>query len=242
MVAVVTGSTRGIGKAIAEQLEQDGFTVIYSSASGNAGDAQHYIQCDISNSADRQRLCDETLRRFGRVDCLVNNAGVAPLQRADLLQTSEESFRRVLGVNLEGTFFLSQIFARAMVQLRETLEDYTPRIVNISSISAYTSSIERGEYCVSKAGVAMVTQLFAQRLAEYSIGVFEVRPGVIATDMTAPVMAKYEALIAGGLTPTRRMGAPRDVANCVAAICRGSFDFSTGQVFNVDGGFHLRRL
>ena len=242
MVAVVTGSSRGIGRAIAGQLEQDGFTVVYSSASGNAGNAPHCIQCDISNSEDRQRLCDETLRKFGRVDCLVNNAGVAPLERTDLLQTSEESFRRVLGVNLEGTFFLSQLFARAMVQLSETLEDYAPRIVNISSISAYTSSIERGEYCISKAGVAMVTQLFAHRLAEHGIGVFEVRPGVIATDMTAPVTAKYEALIENGLTPTRRMGAPQDVAACVAAICRGDFDFSTGQVFNVDGGFHIRRL
>jgi len=242
MVAVVTGSSRGIGKAIAERLEREGCTVVYSSASGNAGNARYYTQCDISKAEDRQRLCNETLQQFGQIDCLVNNAGVAPLERVDLLHTSVESFHRVLGINLEGTFFLSQLFAREMIKLRETLENYTPRIVNISSISAYTSSIERGEYCISKAGVAMITQLFAHRLAEHNIGVFEVRPGVIATDMTAPVMAKYEALIENGLTPTRRMGCPDDIANCVSAICRGDFDFSTGQVFNIDGGFHLRRL
>jgi len=242
MVAVVTGSTRGIGKAIAERLEREGYTVVYSSEQSDNGGLPNYIQCDISNAAHRQHLCDEVLRKFGRADCLVNNAGVAPLERVDLLQTSEESFRRVLGINLEGTFFLSQVFAREMIRLGETLQGYTPRIVNISSISAYTSSIERGEYCISKAGVAMVTQLFAHRLAEHGIGVFEVRPGVIATDMTAPVTAKYEALIEDGLTPTRRMGQPDDIASCVAAICRGDFDFSTGQVFNIDGGFHFRRL
>ena len=242
MVAVVTGSTRGIGKAIALGLEQVGYTVVYSARQSDSGCFEHYIPCDIADSEQRKFLCDEVMRRFGRIDCLVNNAGVAPAQRVDLLETGEESFRRVLGVNLEGTFFLSQLFAREMVRLSETLQNYKPRIVNISSVSAYASSVERGEYCISKAGVAMVTQLFAHRLAEHGIGVFEVRPGVIATDMTAPVLEKYQVLIDDGLTPTRRLGAPKDVAKCVAAICRGDFDFSTGQVFNVDGGFHFRRL
>ena len=238
-VAVVTGAARGIGRAIALSLEAKGYKVVYADVSFEKEDenkSENYILCDISSEADRQRLLDETLKRYGQVDLLVNNAGVAPLVRMDILETSIESFKRVLNINLEGTFFMSQIFARQM------LSQGSGRIINIASISSYTSSVVRGEYCISKAGVSMVTQLFADRLAEAGIGVFEIRPGVILTDMTAAVKDKYAALIEDGLTPTRRFGMPQDVANAVLAVADGRFDFSTGQIFNVDGGFHIRRL
>ena len=174
---------------------------------------------------------------------MVNNAGVAPNVRLDLLETTEESFDRLMGINLKGTFFMCQLAANTMIEMQQQgLEDYTPRIVNISSMSAYTSSVNRGEYCISKAGISMTTQLFADRLAEYGIPVFEVRPGIIQTDMTAGVSEKYQKLIEGGVTPIRRFGQPADVANCVAAAVSGLLDFATGQVLNADGGFHIRRL
>jgi len=239
-IALVTGSTRGIGKAIAEALEREGCLVVRSGTGPK--DIKDYIPCDISKTEDRARCFDEIHRRYGRLDILVNNAGVAPLERLDLLQTSEESFRRVLDINLLGTFFMCQRAALDMLALQNTLEDYRPRIINISSISAYTSSVTRGEYCVSKAGVSMVTQLFADRLARHGIPVFEVRPGVILTDMTAPVAEKYQKMIAEGLTPVRRMGRPEDVADCVLALCSGRLDFAAGQVIDADGGFHIRRL
>ena len=174
---------------------------------------------------------------------LTNNAGVAPTVRLDVLKTTQESFERVVGINCEGTFFMCQLFANAMIELQnKDLPDYKPRIVNISSVSAYTSSTSRGEYCISKAGISMVTKLFADRLAEYGIPVFEVRPGIILTDMTACVKEKYDKLIAEGITPTKRMGLPEDVAKCVIGACSGLFDFGTGTVFNADGGFNIRRL
>ena len=173
----------------------------------------------------------------------MNNAGVACKQRLSILETTPESFERLMKVNCEGTFFLCQGGANRMIACqRQNLEDYHPRIVNISSISAYTSSTNRGEYCISKAGISMITQLFADELASYGIPVFEVRPGIIATDMTAPVHEKYEKLIAQGVTPIRRFGQPEDVADCVWAACSGLLDFGTGTVLNADGGFHLRRL
>ena len=239
-VAAVTGSTRGIGRAIADALAREGYTIVRSGTSPK--DGAGYIPCDISKAQDRERLFDEIDRRYGRLDLLVNNAGVAPLERLDLLQTTEESFRRVLDINLLGTFFLCQRAANYMLERQGTLTDYHPRIVNISSISAYTSSTSRGEYCVSKAGVSMVTQLFAGRLADAGIPVFEVRPGIILTDMTAPVREKYQKLIDEGLTPIRRFGQPEDVADCVLALCSGRLDFAAGQVIDADGGFHLRRL
>lgn len=239
--ALVTGSTRGIGKAIAEKLEKTGYTVIYSASSGSNG-MKNYIQCDISDSAQREHLLEEIMRRFGRIDLLVNNAGVAPAKRLDLLETTEESFDRLMRINLKGTFFMCQLFGRKMLELKRTLEDYTPRIINISSISSYASSVERGEYCVSKAGISMTTQLFAHRLAAEGIGVFEIRPGIILTDMTAPVREKYELMVAAGITPIRRFGRPEDVADCVAACASGLLDFAAGQVINADGGFHLRRF
>ena len=174
---------------------------------------------------------------------LVNNAGVAPTVRLDLLETTEDSFDRLMQINLKGTFFMCQLAARMMIDMQgKGLEDYTPRLVNISSMSAYTSSTSRGEYCVSKAGISMTTQLFADRLAEYGIPVFEVRPGIIQTDMTAGVTEKYQKLIDGGITPIKRFGQPADVANCVCAAVSGLLDFAAGQVLNADGGFHIRRL
>jgi len=173
----------------------------------------------------------------------VNNAGVAPRVRLDILETTEESFDFLINVNLRGTFFMCQAAANLMrgYQARG-VEDYTPRIVNIASMSSYTSSTNRGEYCISKAGISMVTQLFADKLAEDGIPVFEVRPGIIQTDMTATVTEKYQKLIDGGVTPIRRFGQPEDVANCVMAAVSGRLDFATGQVLNADGGFHIRRL
>ncbi|MCL2512969.1 MAG: 3-ketoacyl-ACP reductase [Oscillospiraceae bacterium] len=249
--AVITGSRRGIGYAVAKQLERDGYISVYSGVSETFGEP-NYIKCDVSIKEDRENLLKTVLERCGRVDVLVNNAGVAPLERLDILKTTPESFERLIKINLEGTFFMSQLFANEFVNTILNIKKSNPyslipnpcnpKIINISSVSAYASSVERGEYCVSKAGLSMVTKLFAHRLAEYGIGVFEVRPGVIKTDMTAPVTEKYEKLIAEGLTPTKRFGLPEDVAACVSAICTGAFDFSTGQVFNVDGGFHLRRF
>ena len=239
-IAAVTGSTRGIGKAIAGALESEGYTVVRSGTSPK--DSADYIPCDISKTEDRERFFAELHRRYGRLDVLVNNAGVAPLERLDLLQTTEESFRRVLEINLLGTFFMCQRAANYMLETQGRLENYRPRIINISSISAYTSSTSRGEYCISKAGVSMATQLFADRLAQHGIPVFEVRPGIILTDMTAPVIEKYQALIDEGLTPIKRLGRPEDVADCVLALCGGRLDFAAGQVIDADGGFHIRRL
>jgi len=173
---------------------------------------------------------------------LVNNAGVAPLKRMDILEVSEASFDRVMGINLKGPYFLTQQVANWMIEQKKTHPERAYRIVNTGSISAYTSSPARGEYCVSKAGISMMTMLYADRLAEYGIGVFEIRPGIIQTDMTSVVKDKYDKLIAEGLTPIKRWGQPEDIAKAVGAIAEGRLDFSTGQVINVDGGFHLRRL
>ena len=246
-VAVVTGSTRGIGRGIADALAGEGYQVVYSGTRQTPAvalpEGAVYIGCNIADSAQRRALFDAVLTRFGRLDVLVNNAGMAPRVRRDILETTEESFDEVLGVNLKGTFFMCQLAANAMLALKEKgLADYAPRIVNIGSMSAYTSSTSRGEYCVSKAGVGMVTMLFADRLAEAGIPVFEIRPGIIATDMTEVVHGKYEALIADGLTPIKRFGQPADVAKMVVACCSGLLDFTTGQVLDADGGFHLRRL
>jgi 3-oxoacyl-[acyl-carrier protein] reductase len=182
------------------------------------------------------------LENFGRIDVLINNAGVAPKTRMDLLETTEESMDHVLGINLKGTFFLTQLVANVMTRQLERDPDSRPKIINISSVSAYTSSVNRGEYCISKAGLSMVTSLFADRLAEYGILVYEIRPGIIKTDMTAAVQEKYDRLIEQGLTPVKRWGVPQDIADAVSVLCSGKLGFSTGEVLNVDGGFHLRRL
>ena len=254
-VALVTGASRGIGRAIALTLARAGYHLLLNyrsdvqAAESTARECASFgIQArlgkaDVSNREERHRLLQEVRSHFGRIDLLVNNAGMAPRERADLLNLSEASFDEVLSVNLKGPFFLTQAVAQWMIELRGTLgADYQPKIVTIGSISAYTASVNRGEYCISKAGVSMLTALFASRLASEGICVYEIRPGVIATDMTAGVKSKYDELIGGGLTPIRRWGQPEDVARAVAAIAGDSFPFSTGEVINVDGGFHLRRL
>ena len=241
-IAVVTGAYQGIGKGIADGLKASGYEVVYSDVHAEM-EGEIYCKCDISKAEDRHALVDFTLERFGRIDLLVNNAGVACKVRLDVLETTEESFDRVVGINTKGTFFMCQTFANAMIECqRKDLEDYTPRIVNIASNSSYTSSTSRGEYCISKAGVSMTTLLFADKLAEYGIPVFEVRPGIIKTPMTEVVSAKYDKLIAEGITPIKRWGTPEDVANCVIAVASGLLDFGTGTVLNADGGFHIRRL
>lgn len=253
--AIVTGGSRGIGRGICLGLAAQGWAVVVNYR-GNAAAAQEsaalveqaggqalVIQADIGAAEDRERLVAETLARFGRIDLLVNNAGMGPRVRADLLETSEESYDEVMAVNLKGPFFLTQRVARAMIaQNASASGGGSPAIVNIGSISAYTASINRGEYCISKAGMGMMTALFADRLAPHGVNVYEVRPGIIETDMTSGVKGKYDALIDGGLTPIRRWGQPKDIAAAVVALAEGSFPFSTGEIFNVDGGFHLRRL
>lgn len=254
--AIVTGSRRGIGLACAKGLLKEGYTVVLCDVveaaevadllnelnEGYQGTAE-YIRCDISNAEDRKNLIETVIANHGRLDVLVNNAGVACAVRLDILETTQESFERLMRINLEGTFFMCQEAANHMMACQKAgVENYSPRIVNISSMSAYTSSVSRGEYCISKAGISMVTKLFADRLAEEGIPVFEVRPGIIMTDMTAVVKEKYEKLISEGVTPIRRFGQPEDVANCVLAACSGLLDFGTGTVLNADGGFHIQRL
>lgn len=253
-VALVTGAGRGIGRAIAFALAGLGYDIVvnYRSDADSAADVQRRIQAmgrhcrtvqaDITCGKDRAALVESVQTVFGRLDLLVNNAGVAPLKRTDLLDADEDSYDRVMATNLKGPYFLTQRVAVWMIEQRKTHPRRTPRIINISSVSAYAASPARGEYCLSKAGLAMMTKLYADRLAEFGIGVFEIRPGIIRTDMTDPVREKYDALIADGLTPIRRWGTPEDVAQAVCAIAEGRLDFSAGQVLDIDGGFHLRRL
>ena len=253
-VAIVTGASRGIGRGIAVALGTLGWTVIINYR-GNAPAAQEtadavsaaggralILQADIGVAADREYLVRTTVEKCGRLDLLVNNAGMAPRQRRDLLETTEESYDEVMAVNLKGPFFLTQRVANLMIELLQQGVIEQPKIINIGSMSAYTASVNRGEYCLSKAGLGMMTALFADRLAEYGILVYEVRPGVIATDMTSVVKERYDRLIGEGLTPVRRWGQPGDVAQAVLAIAQGYLPFSTGEVINVDCGFHLRRL
>lgn len=241
-IAVVTGSYRGIGKGIADLLRENGYQVIYS-ARHDSMDSVVYVKCDISNAQDRQNLRDYVDKKYGRIDLLVNNAGVACKDRLDILDTTEESFDRLININTKGTFFMCQIFANYMIsKLKDNLADYSPRIVNISSNSSYTSSVSRGEYCISKAGLSMVTKLFADKLGQYNIPVIEIRPGIIKTDMTEVVTKKYDKLIAEGITPIKRWGTPEDVAKAVLAVSQGLLDFSTGTSIDVDGGFNIQRL
>jgi len=206
------------------------------------GDAAESILCraDVGNSADRERLVEEVLARWDRVDLLVNNAGITSVGRHDILEATEESWDQVLAVNLKGPFFLSRRVAREMIARRDRLRD--PAIINISSVSAYALSTNRGDYCISKAALGMVTQLWAARLAEHGIRVYEVRPGIIESDMTAGGRDKYDRLIAEGLAPIRRWGTPQDVGEAVANLAVGALPFSTGEVVNIDGGYHVRRF
>jgi NAD(P)-dependent dehydrogenase (short-subunit alcohol dehydrogenase family) len=247
--ALVTGGARGIGAAIATTLAAEGLDVAVLDVL-DAGETLEQIRrgglrgvgitADVTRADDRQRALETVRRELGRLDVLVNNAGVAPKVRMDLLEATEESYDRVMAINLKGPYFLTQAAARWMIE--QGRADAWRCIVNISSVSAYAPSTARGEYCLSKAGVSMATALWAARLAQHGIGVYEVRPGIIATDMTGAVKDKYDRLIAEGLTPIRRWGQPADVAAAVAACVRGELRFSTGEVINVDGGFHLRLL
>ena len=241
-IALVTGGSHGIGRAIAEELATDHqvlATYIRYQASAESleqATGASVMQADIGSFADRERLVATCLDRFGRIDLLVNNAGIAPKERLGLLEATEESFDSLISTNLKGPYFLTQLVARQMVKQGSGL------IAFITSISAYTSSTNRGEYCVSKAGLSMTVKLYVDRLAADGIGVFEIRPGVIETEMIAKVRDQYVGLAKEGLLPQGRLGQPQDVARAVRAIAAGLLDYSTGQALDVDGGFHLRRL
>jgi NAD(P)-dependent dehydrogenase (short-subunit alcohol dehydrogenase family) len=253
-VAIVTGGSRGIGRAITKALAETGWTVVFSyntnaaaaaevgKTLADAGHAGLAVQADVARAEDRERLVNAALDEYGGIDLLVNNAGMAPRQRADLLEMGESSYDEVMATNLKGPFFLTQHVARVMVEQVRSGAAGTPMIINIGSLSTYTSSTSRGEYCLSKAGVGMMTALFADRLAGDGILVYEVRPGIVVTDMIDKVKEKYDRLIAEGLLPIRRLGEPEDVARAVVALASGALPYSTGEVINVDGGFHLRRL
>jgi NAD(P)-dependent dehydrogenase (short-subunit alcohol dehydrogenase family) len=253
-VALVTGGSRGIGRGICLALAGQGYAVAINYAGNEAAaqETQHLIQergpgatllCqgDVGSARDRDHLVDRILAEWQRIDVLVNNAGITSVGRKDILEATEESWDRVLDVNLKGPFFLTQRVAREMIR-RHDLPLVHPCIVNISSLSAYAVSTNRGDYCITKAGLGMMTRLWATRLADWGIRVFEVRPGVIDTDMTAGAREKYDRLIAEGLAPMRRWGTAEDVGKAVAALVSGAFPFSTGDALNVDGGFHIRRL
>lgn len=283
--ALITGASRGIGRGIALELAALGYDLIINYAGNRVAAEQTAADCvaraqehrcairselcqaDISLRNDRLRLIEAAKAAFGRLDLLVNNAGVAPNVRADILEATEESFDRLLNINVKGPYFLTQLAANWMIEqcegrarssgLRDSPSapdpdtpslqpaantDRNPMIVTVSSVSAYTASTNRGDYCIAKAALSMLTPLFASRLAEFGINVYEIRPGIIATDMTGGVRDKYDKLIADGITPIRRWGNPEDVGKAVAAIAQGLLPFSTGEVINVDGGFHIRRL
>jgi NAD(P)-dependent dehydrogenase (short-subunit alcohol dehydrogenase family) len=253
-VALVTGGTRGIGLAIARRLAQEGFDLAVcglraaEAVAGPLADLRAlgatalYVPCDVGDRGQRDRLVEAVRERFGRLHVLVNNAGVAPAERRDLLEATEESFDRVLGVNLRGPYFLTQAAARWMIEQKRHDRAFAGCIVNVGSISATVASTNRGEYCVAKAGLAMATALWAARLGEFDIPVYEVRPGVIRTDMTAGVAKKYDRLIAGGLLVQSRWGDPDEVGRAVAMLARGDLAYSTGQVIAVDGGMGVQRL
>ena len=262
-VALITGASRGIGRGIALELAKGGCDLVINYASNVSAARQTATDCvaaartagktiraetcqaDIGSSTERRKLIEFTKSTMGRLDVLVNNAGVAPEVRADILEATEESFDRLININAKGPYFLTQLAAKWMIEQGRagvSPAAFRPKIITISSVSAYAASVNRGDYCVSKAALAMLTPLYAARLAEHGINVYEIRPGVVRTDMTAPVKEKYDKLIADGLTPIKRWGTPEDVGKAVAAIAQDLLPFSTGEVINVDGGFHLRRL
>ncbi len=254
-VAVITGASRGIGRAVTIALAGEGYDIAAIARSidsegmetlgpeiENTGASFFPVGLDISCSECQAEVVANILERYGRIDFLVNNAGVAPLQRADIIDLTEESYDRVMNINLKGPVFFAQKIAREMIWMKNLVLDYKPRIVFMSSVSAAMSSTSRGEYCISKAGIGMAAMLFADRLAEEGILVFEVRPGIIQTDMTARVKDKYDKLISKGLIPQSRWGVPEDIAKAVASLSRGDWDFSTGTVFEISGGLNIRRL
>jgi 3-oxoacyl-[acyl-carrier protein] reductase len=253
-VALITGGSRGIGFGCARALAQAGFDIAMNgvreeSAVGEAiaeirglGARVTYCRGDIGSAKSRAGIIEQVRAEFGRLNLLVNNAGVAPKERKDILETSVESFEYVIRTNLQGAFFLTQSVANWMIEQREAEKHFTGCVVNISSISATVASINRGEYCIAKAGLSMTSLLFASRLGEYGIPVYEVRPGIIKTDMTATVTEKYDKLFAEGISLQPRWGTPADVGKAVASLARGDFPYSTGQVIMVDGGLTVPRL
>lgn len=253
-VALITGAARGIGLGIARCLAAEDCDLVVcdihpdEAVQGALDELRTlgadvlYCRADVTDREARARMLDEVRAHFGRLNVLVNNAGVAPRVRADILEATEESYDWVMNVNLKGPYFLTQAVANWMVEQRRADPNFAGCIVNISSISATVASVSRGEYCISKAGVSMATKLWAARLGEFGIPVYEIRPGVIQTDMTAAVQAKYDKLIAEGLTIQPRWGYPDDVGRAVAMLVRGDLPYSTGQVIMVDGGMTLQRL
>ncbi len=258
-VAVVTGASRGIGKAIALRLAEAGYSIIAISrtikSEGETAGLDHLqplvekssveylpLALDISDTKRHHECIEQILDHWGRIDLLVNNAGVAPLERLDILETTEKSYDRVTGINLRGPFFFTQSIAREMLGMAEQIPSYHPKIIFITSLSAEVSSTNRAEYCISKAGLSMAAKVFADRLASTSIKVFEIRPGIIQTDMTAGVKEKYDTLIGEGLVPQGRWGYPDDIASAVLALAGGGFDFATGSIFEISGGMNIRRL
>jgi 3-oxoacyl-[acyl-carrier protein] reductase len=253
-VALITGGTRGIGLGIARALAAKGFDLAVNGVREEAavasvveelraaGGEVHYVRGDVGENEDRARIVSAVHARLGRLHVLINNAGVAPKERADVLEASEESFDRLMRINLKGPYFLTQALARWMLEQKEADADYAGCIVNVTSVSASVASTNRGEYCISKAGLAMASQLWAVRLADKGIPVYEIRPGIIRTDMTAGVAEKYDAQIRDGLVPERRWGTPEDVGRAVAALAAGEVPYSTGAVLVVDGGLTLPRL
>jgi NAD(P)-dependent dehydrogenase (short-subunit alcohol dehydrogenase family) len=253
-IALITGGSRGIGLGIAQALAQEGFKLAINGVRAeervkdtldelrSGGTEVLYVRGDIGEKADRERMVQEIWDHFGQLHVLVNNAGVAPRERNDLLNMSEDSYDWVMGINLKGPLFLTQLIANRMLDQKKTDPDFSGCIINVSSISATIASINRGEYCISKAGMSMLTQLFATRLGAEGIPVFELRPGLIKTDMTSVVTEKYDKLIAGGLTIQPRWGFPEDVGKAVASLVRGDLPYSTGQVIMIDGGLSQPRL
>ena len=255
-VALVTGGSRGIGRATCLELARAGYAVIvnFNENLGAAEDTRQQVeklgvpvdicQGDVTAKSHRDLLVQFTMERFGRIDLLVNNAGIAPAIRKDILETEEKSYDLILNANLRAPYFLTQRVARKMIELIQGKHIAHAAIVNISSLRSYTSAKNYGEYCISKAGLSMVTRLFAARLAEYGINVYEISPGIIETDMTSgqDVRDHYDAKLAAGMMPINRWGKPEEVASAIGAIARGHFPFSTGAVFHIDGGWHLREL
>jgi len=248
-VALVTGGSRGIGRGICVELSRSGYAVAINYGGNEAAALETQslvgesiiVQGDVSKSDDHVRMVETILTKWGRIDVLVNNAGITSPGRKDILESTEASWDLVMGVNLKGPFFLTQQIANAMIKLG-VAQLHRPAVINITSLSATTASTNRGDYCISKCGMTMLTQLFAIRLAEFGIRVYEVRPGIIETDMTAAALEKYRQKVRDGLLPMNRLGRPEDVGQVVAMLASSPIAYSTGEVFNVDGGFHLRRL
>ena len=253
-VALVTGAARGIGLGIAKALASDGCDIVVCDIQdeSDVADSMHelrergadalYCRADVADAGARTEMLDRIREHFGRLDVLVNNAGIAPKVRADMLEATEESYEQVMRINLQGPYFLTQAAANWMIEQRTERKDFEGCIVNISSISSTVASTARGEYCISKAGVSMATRLWAVRLGEFDIPVYEIQPGIIKTDMTAPVREKYDKLIAEGLLVQSRWGLPEDIGKAVAMLARGDVAYSTGQVIMIDGGLTLPRL